>query len=192
MGSRPAAEEVQPADAKPESQPGRKKAGGPPSSYERAFRQWSSPPAEELPNSAGELSFAVYTAQDIGAGRGPRRTIPPPTTEEKAKPLVRYGLIALAGVIFFLTLAAVIAVSTDDPKPATPAPTLTAPPPVTTFAPPPEPTTITIGDPPASDPNPISTVPSSRTNISNRPRAPRAPAPSVKGATPPPNPYGRE
>lgn len=176
------------------------------SAYERAFAQWSPSADGAIGSSATPpatdrgVSFHVYTPQDIGAGRGPMRSLPVVAVEEKKWSVaVRVG-IALVGVsLVLLTVAAVVAVSTDDParRPAATA-TASAEPVVPSAVPivsaAPTPSTISIGDPvdelPAS---PIVTAPAkprskSTTVPSAQTESPVRAAPKV--IIPPPNPYG--
>ncbi|MBX3198146.1 MAG: hypothetical protein KF894_08375 [Labilithrix sp.] len=176
-------------------------AGGPPASYERAFRQWSSPGimTDDAPNAGGPVSFQVYTAQDISVGRGPVRSPPQVAPEpKKASLALRIGMVAIGSFIVLLTAAAVVAVSTEEPKRppasasaaanATEVPSATAPP---------EPSTISIGDPvddsaPAVEPPP-EPAPAVRASAGGKPkpRASSSAAPSgLKAIAPPPNPYG--
>ncbi len=185
-------------------------AGGPPASYERAFRQWSSPNIttvdESAANNAAPVTFQVYTAQDITAGRAPMRSLPAiPREEKKASLAARIGMAALGAVIVLLTAAAVIAVSTDDPKPAPPRAAVTpvVPPPEVTTVAAPIPTAISIGDPvddEALDEPAVATTPAPHVTASPPKPKPKStststsatPAPSsLKGVAPPPNPYGK-
>jgi hypothetical protein len=191
-------------------------AGGPPASYERAFRQWSSPslPSADDPSGThGPVTFQVYTPQDIS--RGPMRSIAsmaaPP---KKASVGVRIGLALVGGLVVLLTAAAVIAVSTDEPKrPVAAASAIATGTATQASAPPPPavPSVISIGDP-ADDapPAPIAAtsskpkpkqpvlavpVPLAPTPNKTSPSAPTSTTPaapaSLKGLAPPPNPYGK-
>jgi len=180
-------------------------AGGPPASYERAFRQWSSPNITTADESgaanAGPVTFQVYTAQDISAGRAPMRSLPAVPREAK-KPSVaaRVGMAAVGVLVVMLTAAAVIAVSTDDPKPAAPRATVEPPAPSVDTVTEPVPTAIMIGDPvddtveelPPEPANTTTAAPATAASPKPKPK-PTTPAPpaSLKGMAPPPNPYGK-
>ncbi len=179
-------------------------AGGPPASYERAFRQFSSPSIISPPEEAavgGPVTFQVYTAKDIGSGRGPTRSLAAidMTRGEKKPSLgVRVGLAVVGALVVALTAAAVIAVSTEDPKTA-PTTTATATPsaPITTR---PAPTPSSVGDviddlPPTPTPLPAvapvpAPVPTPIAAPKPRPRV-AVPPPSMQRFAPPPNPYGK-
>ncbi len=177
-------------------------AGGPPVQYERAFRQWSSPaiiqPEETNDPLAASpaVSFQVYTPRDIGAGRGPMRSIPPPDAQAAKKSSLgaRIAMSVVGGVIVLLTALAVIAVSTEDPKkPAQPLPSAKPTISAQVEPPPPPPTAITISD----DDVP---VPATTTTTTAKPRpkstaastGSAAPPSSLKQIAPPPNPYGNK
>jgi hypothetical protein len=169
-------------------------AGGPPASYERAFRQWSSPNIVE-DSARGPVTFQVYTAQDVAQGRRPMRSLPPiEETAKKSNLVLRIGLSVVGALVVVLTAAAVIAVSTEDPKRPTPSATFTAPPP----PPPavePAPSTISIGDPiddvaPTTSVTPTPPTPKASPRPKPAAGAPAAPA-SLRGMAPPPNPYGK-
>jgi hypothetical protein len=177
-------------------------AGGPPVQYERAFRQWSSPAIAQPDDSSsaltsGPVTFQVYTPRDVASGRGPMRSLPMIGTTEVKKPSigVRIAMSIVGGIVVALTAAAVIAVSTEDPKKPIPAMTVKAappPPPVVSAEPPP---VLTIGDPPVDElpATPSAAVPAWKT----RPKpaagsaSPQPPA-SLKAIAPPPNPYGNK
>lgn len=178
-------------------------AGGPPASYERAFRQWSSPGimTDDAPNAGGPVSFQVYTAQDISVGRGPVRSPPQAAPEpKKASLALRIGMVAIGSFIVLLTAAAVVAVSTEEPKRSPASASVAANAPEVAPAPaPPEPSTISIGDPvdetaPAVEPAPApEPAPAVRAVAGGKPkpRASTSAAPSgLKAIAPPPNPYG--
>ena len=188
-------------------------AGGPPAQYERAFRQWSSPNIstadEASPENVGPVTFQVYTAQDISAGRAPMRSLPAvPREPKKASLAARVGMAAVGGVIVLLTAAAVIAVSTEDPKPPAPSATVTAQPTLSvTTEPDPAPSAISIGDPvdpidelPETPPPATAAAhvtqgaapapPKPKPKPATTSTTPAAPA-SLKGMAPPPNPYGK-
>jgi hypothetical protein len=178
-------------------------AGGPPVQYERAFRQWSSPAITTEDPAAGQVTFQVYTPQDLG--RGPMRSLPaiasPPAKSSLA---VRVGLALVGGVVVLLTAAAVIAVSTEEPKHTAPTTPVTAAPVPTetataTAEPAPAPTTV-IGDP-IDEPPPVATTAKPKRPAPTQPAAPvqkasptsttpATPA-SLKALAPPPNPYGK-
>lgn len=178
-------------------------AGGPPASYERAFRQWSSPGivTDDAPGAGGPVSFQVYTAQDISIGRGPVRSPPKAALEPKKASLgLRIGMVAIGSFVVLLTAAAVVAVSTEEPKRSPASASVAAPPieaPADLAPPETSPSTISIGDPvddpaPAAEPFPEPT-PAARTAASAKPkpRATSSAAPSgLKAIAPPPNPYG--
>ena len=161
--------------------------------YERPLRQWAPAPAPELSNDTGEpVTFQVYTAQDISAGRGLVRTAPSFAPQKKSSLLLRVGMVLLGAIIILFTAAAVIAVSTEDPT--TPEPPAPEPPVATTTEP--APSTITIGDPigvpndaPATSPSASASAAIPAAAARPKPKAP-APPPSLKGLAPPPNPYG--
>ncbi|HVH44191.1 MAG TPA: hypothetical protein VM925_17690 [Labilithrix sp.] len=172
----------------------------PPGLYDRGLRQWSSPSITTSDDSSGgaekaPVTYQVYTAQDISAGRGPMRSIVALPPEPKKMSLgARVGIAAVGGVVVILTAAAVIAVSTEDPK--QPVPTASARPrptvPATATAlPEPAPTSVSIGDPTDDyQPAPPPVVP---TPVIVKPKikpTPSAPA-SLKASSPPPNPYGK-
>lgn len=181
-------------------------AGGPGAAYERAFRQWSSPsvvPIDEPPT--GEpVTFQVYTAEDVATGRRPMRSMAAIPVQPKKSLGVRIGLGLLGGVIVLLTAAAVIAVSTEEPKRTTSASSasLEDPPEVPSIPSNPVPSTITIGDPvdpvdeidettssaPAAPTK--TTAPASTVTAKPKPKVSPAPPSSLKGIAPPPNPYG--
>lgn len=192
-------------------------AGGPAAQYERAFRQWSIPP-DALPDAvvgepAGAVTFQVYTAKDIGSGRGPVRSIPAiPIAPPKMSLAARIGLSILGALVVLATAAAVILVSTEDPRPPAPAlaaPIPPSPEPAPTIdpSPPPPATMISIGDPPVDDavevlPADTTPAPSASAPAPSAPapsaavakptpkvQAPAAPA-SLRAIAPPPNPYG--
>ncbi|MBX3209659.1 MAG: hypothetical protein KF764_31790 [Labilithrix sp.] len=179
----------------PATSSGAPSAGGPPASYERAFRQWSSPAIEEAPGPGGPVTFQVYTAQDISTGRGPVRSPPAVAPEPKKASLgLRIGMIVTGSIVVLLTAAAVVAVSTEDPK--RPAPStnvaVTTETPSVVSAPEPPPSTISIGDPvDDSEPTPTA-APAPTVTLKAKPKASAAqPAPSsLKSIAPPPNPYG--
>ena len=179
-------------------------AGGPPQQYERAFRQWSSPNITEAPEAAPAVgqppvSFQVYTAKDVASGRGPMRSIAPPDfTPKKSSVALRFGMVLLAALILALTAAAVIAVSTEDPKKPVPAPTSAPPPPAPLPVEPSKPTVMSIGDDPPAPPTSSATAvptatgapvsPAVKRSILRPPsRTTNAPSP----VAPPPNPYGK-
>jgi len=194
--------------AKPFSPPvgGPPAAGGPPASYERAFRQWSSPSITTAEDSAGgPVTFQVYTARDISTGRGPMRSIPPPAPAPKKASLgLRIAMAVGGGLVVLLTAAAVIAVSTEEPK--RPMPSANAEPtvevaPVATSEPAPVPSTISIGDPldddapttPVTTPAPAPVVAKAKPKVTATATATTTSAPSgLKAIAPPPNPYGNK
>ena len=112
------------------------------------FARWSSPDISEMPSDGAPVTFQVYTAQDVASGRGPMRSIASFEPAEK-KPNIgmKIALAVVGGIVVLITDAAVIMVSTDDPKkdPSVPTPSVApsvglAPDPTTT------PTSIVIGD----------------------------------------------
>lgn len=204
--------------SRPASRSAAPAAGGPPEQYERAFRQWSSPGfsiPEEPMGPPGQVSFQVYTAQDIGSGRRPMRSMPLIAVEKKPRVLLWVGLALLGVVIVVVTAAAVIAVSMEEPKRATqpgeeaPLPASVEP----TAEPTAPPATITIGDPvddehleaePEPGVSPVVAKPKPKVTPSDEEPSPGTAKPKPKGApgaapgaaptpaksvAPPPNPY---
>ncbi|MBX3227664.1 MAG: hypothetical protein KIT84_15015 [Labilithrix sp.] len=170
------------------------------------FKRWSSPDISEMPNDGSPVTFQVYTAQDVASGRGPMRSLPVIQPDDKKPNIgVKIALAVVGGVIVLITAAAVIMVSTDDPKHDRIAPVGSDSASPSAEPPPPEPAPlppgpgIVIGDPlGAASEEPESPAPSAK-------KPPKKPAPVGEprvepaapktnsgggGVTPPPNPYG--
>lgn len=182
---------------------------GVPDLTQRAYSAWSSEPAlpaeaveevapererdlfDELPPDAaeasGQLSYQVFRPADLKKPRAPSRVDMEafaPKTSKNAK----IGL-AVAGVsIALLTIIIIVLGSADDPPPslAPATPTVTALP-LPTYT---TPTIATTSMLPVvtSDPTPDPPPPATTTTPPPKTR-PKATG-SVKGVTPPPNPYG--
>lgn len=163
----------------------------PPKQYD--FKRWSSPEISEMPNDGSPVTFQVYTAQDVAQGRGPMRSLPMIESQQKSGGSIamKIGLAVLGGVIVLITAAAVIMVSTDEPKktptPSTPPPSAT--PSVGTLAPEVPSVLVIPGDPPLPD-EPATTATTKKPPKPALPPAPVAKPPSAS-VTPPPNPYGK-
>lgn len=166
----------------------------PPKQYD--FKRWSSPDISEMPNDGSPVTFQVYTAQDVAQGRKPMRSLPmiEPQKKSAGSIAMKVGLAVLGGVIVLITAAAVILVSTDEPKKPDIKP---VPPPSASsvsLAPEPVPTSTVIVIPGDNTPE---EPPSATTS-----KKPPKPLPALKpvaapppannpSVTPPPNPYGK-
>jgi hypothetical protein len=159
---------------------------------------------DEPPASSGNIpvTYQVYTPKDISSGRGPMRSmVAIEAAPKKMSFAARFGVAVVGVVVVVLTAAAVIAVSTEDPKEsgaATSVRARPAPSALTSVVAEPSPTTIVIGDPPGDDPAALAplvptpaSVPSPTTTTTAKPK-PKSSAPSgAKAPAPPPNPYGK-
>lgn len=144
--------------------------------YERAFRSWSVPPGVSTESDApppGDLSFQVYTPQDIGAGRGPMRTMIPieasQASRQKPNVALHIGLGVLAASVIGLTALAVIAELSEDPKVPV---SRTAAIAVTAEPAPPAPSVIIIGDDPGAATSAVPTAQPTTPPIQPAPSSP--------------------
>jgi hypothetical protein len=149
------------------------------------------------------VTYQVYTPKDISSGRGPMRSmVAIDAAPKKMSFAARFGVAVVGVVVVVLTAAAVIAVSTEDPKEsgaATNVRARAAPSASTTGVAEPAPTTILIGDPPVEDPAaPAPLVPTAApvpspatTPTTAKPKPKSSAAAGAKAPAPPPNPYGK-